>query len=260
MRRVRGALIGMASLIFVFAPGVAQAFTQQEINCSCVIYVRSVTGLPGGPSTAAGYTHSFMSSIGWVETQPKAGAVLVWDANAKEANDAGHIAIIKSATHDASGWHITVRHSNWGKPCQAPFNKQFDWPDLNGLHAYIRQLTLDAASTGTATRDVTKGGDVVVSASGNWCSGGIKNDGSPSCGGPGGIRPPNPGESGDLLVPSAKIGVLVGRIGTGSWFAIGSSKHFTASAKGTLTVAMNDRACCFGDNSGDVTVTVRAWP
>ena len=54
-----------------------------------------------------------------------------------------------------------------------------------------------------------QGGDVVVSASGNWCSGGIKNDGSPSCGGPGGIRPPNPGESGDLLVPSAKIGVLV---------------------------------------------------
>src|SRR4051812_8543059 len=56
-----------------------------DTSCNCVLWVRSQTGLPSGPNTAAGYTEKVMSSLGYKRVGPTAGAIMVWDANQKGA-------------------------------------------------------------------------------------------------------------------------------------------------------------------------------
>ena len=124
-------------------------------------------------------------------------------------------------------------------------------------HAASTSVNVSATnSTGTPTGiTVDLGQTVSIQASGFWCSGGIKNDGSASCGGPQGIRPFNPGEEVDLILPNELIGLLIGRIG--NWyFPIGSSRQVSAQASGQLFLLMNDRTCCYADNSGQVTATI----
>lgn len=102
--------------------------------------------------------------------------------------------------------------------------------------------------------NVVQGQQLTFHASGYWCSRGIKQDGSASCGGPEGIRPAGPGET-DLVLPNQLVGLLIGRIGT--WvFPIGSSTQITAQASGQLYLLMNDRTCCYADNSGQVTASI----
>ena len=120
--------------------------------------------------------------------------------------------------------------------------------------ATVNVLATNANGTPTGI-NVTKGQPLTFQASGYWCSGGIKQDGSPSCGGPEGIRPADPGETVDLVLPNQLIGLLIGRIG--NWvFPIGSSAQIVAQASGQLYLLMNDRTCCYADNSGQVSVTV----
>ena len=62
------------------------------------------------------------------------------------------------------------------------------------------------------------------------------------------------------MLPSAELGTLIGEIGQGSLFSIGSSSSFRASASGSLRLLFNDRACCYVDNSGSVTASVGVEP
>lgn len=122
-----------ASLI-LFSPLPANAAD----NCNCVAYVRSQTGLGGGPGTAAGYTEGRMRQLGYRRVPPAGGTILVWDANQKGAFGAGHIAIVNSASYDSRSkkWNIAVRHANWGG-CGIRTNT-FSWGDLYGVNAYRR--------------------------------------------------------------------------------------------------------------------------
>jgi hypothetical protein len=79
--------------------------------------------------------------------------------------------------------------------------------------------------------------------------------GGTECGTPAGIRPPNTDES-DVVLPSADLGTLIGRVGSGPWFRVGTSANFTSPATGRLILMFNDRACCYGDNSGSIEVLI----
>jgi hypothetical protein len=103
---------------------------------------------------------------------------------------------------------------------------------------------------------VRAGATLEISATGEWCTGGIKNDGSPSCGNPGGIRPPDAGETG-LLDSSVWIGALIGRWDGGAWFKIGAAARLKVPpGVSTLHLACNDRAGFYSDNRGNAAITI----
>ena len=99
---------------------------------------------------------------------------------------------------------------------------------------------------------VAEGQPVLVSAAGSWCT--------PGCAGPGGERMADAGELVDLFLPDAPIGALIGQIDDGPYFLIGQSLLFAAGQSGSLRLLMNDRECCFGDNSGSIEATIATWP
>jgi YVTN family beta-propeller protein len=114
-----------------------------------------------------------------------------------------------------------------------------------------------SASGASVSATMVSGQMVTVSASGTWCMG--TNGSTAECGGPAGIRRAHSDES-DLVLPSEMIGTLIGRIGSGPWFAVSANSSFTASAAGTLVLAFNDRACCYFDNSGYVSALLAIGP
>jgi hypothetical protein len=59
----------------------------------------------------------------------------------------------------------------------------------------------------------------------------------------------------DSLLPSAPLGGLLVRIGSGAWRFIGSSSSLRAGTSGPLTLAVNDAAR--SDNTGSYTVRYR---
>ena len=61
------------------------------------------------------------------------------------------------------------------------------------------------------------------------------------------------------LVPAANIYSMLYRIGTsGAWTYVGLELIFTAAGSGNLYFIMNDITGAYGDNSGEITVTMRA--
>jgi hypothetical protein len=52
------------------------------------------------------------------------------------------------------------------------------------------------------------------------------------------------------------MGTLIGRIGSGPWFVIGTSTSFKAKTSGTLTLLFNDRANYYVDNAGTATAQI----
>ena len=119
-----------------------------------------------------------------------------------------------------------------------------------------RTIVVEAAyQTPTDTGiTVKKGKKLVFEATGTWCLGGQPP--TAECGGPEGIRAANPVEL-PLILNRAKIGKLIGRIGNGPWFGVGKLARVTARRNGRLVLMFNDRPCCFGDNSGSVSVKIR---
>jgi hypothetical protein len=113
------------------------------------------------------------------------------------------------------------------------------------------------SSAGVVGPSVTAGQLVTITASGTWCMGGSGL--TAECGGPGGIRPAHADEA-DVVLPSAELGTLIGKIGQGPLFSIGSSSSFRASASGSLRLLFNDRACCYVDNSESVTASISVEP
>ncbi len=136
--RVAGTVMVVA-VMFALVGGTETSTARADTNsCNCVLYVRSQTGLPGGPATAAGYTEGVMRGFGYRRVTPQAGAIFVWDAYQKGAGSSGHMAIITSARYDnpTKTWQISVRHANWGG-CGIR-DTSFKWGDLYGVNAYIR--------------------------------------------------------------------------------------------------------------------------
>jgi hypothetical protein len=110
-----------------------------------------------------------------------------------------------------------------------------------------------AAGGGIVAASLPANATVTVTASGTWCMGGT--GATAECGSAAGIRLPHADESG-MILPAAKIGMLLGRIGGGQPFAIGSRSSFSSRSGGPLTLLFNDRSCCYGDNSGQLQVRV----
>jgi uncharacterized protein (DUF2141 family) len=52
------------------------------------------------------------------------------------------------------------------------------------------------------------------------------------------------------VLPEARRGELIGRVGNGSWFRVGTSTMATATSSGTLSLAMNDYEWDYYNNSG----------
>ena len=75
------------------------------------------------------------------------------------------------------------------------------------------------------------------------------------CGTADGVRPANADEF-PLVLDSAEIGELIGRVGSGPWFRIGSISQISMPNPGALVVLFNDRPCCYGDNSGSISLAV----
>jgi hypothetical protein len=100
--------------------------------------------------------------------------------------------------------------------------------------------------------ELVAGQPVEITAAGSWCT--------PGCAGPDGERPADAGERADMPMPDELIGALIGQIGHGQFFLIGRSLLFAAGESGSLRLLMNDRLCCFGDNSGSIHATIKTWP
>jgi len=93
---------------------------------------------------------------------------------------------------------------------------------------------------------VRRGEPLTINASGQVKIGG--NDGQAF--GPGGASETNPGNP----IPSAQTGALIGRIGNGAPFVIGTSNRIQAPAAGQLFLGVNDSY--FNDNFGNFDVEV----
>ena len=100
--------------------------------------------------------------------------------------------------------------------------------------------------------NVNSGSTLSIIASGN-----IKISGSDPGWSPDGVTETNQADVEKLLCPlTNKAYGLIGKIGQGTCFFIGSSKTFTADNSGTLYLSVNDRVGTFGDNSGSWTVNL----
>ena len=114
----------------------------------------------------------------------------------------------------------------------------------------VQALNQNRTPTGVVVR---RGQQLFIEAKGEWCMGGIPP--TAECGSAQGIRQANPVEL-PLILNSAKIGALLGRVGNGPWFKIGEQARVTAQTNGELFLLFNDRPCCYGDNSGHVRVNI----
>ena len=97
------------------------------------------------------------------------------------------------------------------------------------------------------------GQEVKITASGIW-SHGPEGDVTPYYGPEGYEKIDNM-----ALLPSSRVGTLIGRIGSGTPFVVGVSVSFVASSTGDLELSMNDVPGFFRDNDGSVKtqITVR---
>ena len=137
----------------------------------------------------------------------------------------------------------------------------------SGGEATTPQTTMLAVSATTSTAmntgvSVQAGQQLNIRVTGTWCIGGAE------CAGPDGFRDADPAQEQPLLLPSAKMGMLIGTISSEGvadprehdWFVIGSGGSFNTSQSGSLYVIFNDREVdwplAFTDNSGVVTLTI----
>lgn len=104
--------------------------------------------------------------------------------------------------------------------------------------------------------DISDGDVLKITASGSWCYASWLPS---SCSGPDGATT---AAVWDLLVKTAPQGALVGRIGSGDWFFVGSSYEETATSSGRLLLACNDNVVSggYGDNTGSVASVIKVTP
>lgn len=117
------------------------------------------------------------------------------------------------------------------------------------------------AANGVATISTGVNDLIIIEATG---SAGYGFEGSPPCVGfpithPDGSRflgstNCGPKDDPNATLAGAAVGLLIARIGSGPWFAAGSSTAFCAASAGTVIVAYNDSH--YSDNTGSYSVTV----
>ena len=156
------------------------------------------------------------------------------------------------------GWQVEA-----GNVGQHYYSWRYHRSDEVTTHT-VQAVTVHAANASATNTGVSvqAGEQLAIRAAGAWCMGG------PECAGPDGIRDADPDREQPLLLPSAKIGTLIGTITSdGSvyppdqdWFVIGSGGPITASRSGALYVTFNEREVdwplAVTDNSGSMTVTI----
>jgi hypothetical protein len=59
------------------------------------------------------------------------------------------------------------------------------------------------------------------------------------------------------LLPAQRVGSLIGRIGNGGYFFVGTDFQITSTQSGNLQLIINDVIGSFGDNSGELAVNIR---
>jgi hypothetical protein len=143
----------------------------------------------------------------------------------------------------------------------------YAWRYQSSAAATTAQPTMLAVSATTSTAmntgvSVLERQRLDIRVTGNWCIGGA------DCSGPDGYRDADPDLEQPLLLPSAKIGALIGTISAEGvsdprahdWFVIGSGGQITAHQGGSLYVMFNDLEVnwpqAFTDNSGVLTVRI----
>ncbi len=118
-------------------------------------------------------------------------------------------------------------------------------------------VVVPATSSWVDAMDVVAGIPVTVTATGTWSP--YRDNPGVTCN-PDGIR------SGGLFlacgqptcpISTANHGALIGRIGLGAPFLVGSSVQFTPTSAGRLQLVINDELGILYDNSGSVTATIR---
>ena len=117
------------------------------------------------------------------------------------------------------------------------------------------------AAAGVSALTVSAGDRITLSASG---SAGYGVEGAAPCAGTPTTHPDGsrflgstncgPKDDPNATLSGQAIGLLIGKIGTGGWFAVGAYRTIKATADGTLTHAYNDSS--YSDNSGSYSVTV----
>ena len=140
----RRVIIGL--MLGILFTGSLLPVAAEDYSCNCVLWVRSQTGLPGGPATAAGYTERVMWNFGYKRVSPQGGTIMVWDAYRKGAGSSGHMAIVSNAYYDGGTrkWVINVRHANWGgcgirTTTFTGVSSVADWGNLDGVNFYARR-------------------------------------------------------------------------------------------------------------------------
>src|SRR5581483_10908635 len=118
-----------------------------------------------------------------------------------------------------------------------------------------------SAAAGVSALPVSAADRITISASG---SAGYGFEGAAPCVGAPTTHPDGsrflgstncgPKDDPNATLSGQAIGLLIARIGTGAWFAVGTFRNIKATVDGTLTLAYNDSS--YSDNSGSYSVTV----
>jgi len=125
----------------------------------------------------------------------------------------------------------------------------------NALPVRTVNGTVKATQQWTKVIDVKKGQFVTIAATGKWS---VSKDRPDHVCDPDGLVELNlHDKEGPVIAP---YGMLVGKIGNGKAFAVGSSREFTVQEDGALHLGPNERLAWLGDNVGElkITVTVKA--
>ena len=98
------------------------------------------------------------------------------------------------------------------------------------------------------------GDKVSISASGEWSHGYQGDTGITPYYDAGGFDK----YDGTVYLPTSKVGALIGKIGNGSLFFVGSEFEFVSTESGTLYLGINDTPGSYAreNNAGELTVTI----
>jgi hypothetical protein len=114
-------------------------------------------------------------------------------------------------------------------------------------------ITLPATETGYVLTPVLRGNFLIITASARWTSYYVNSEDQNPWATADGYAQHEP--SSGYVMPSANECALIGKIGNGPWFLIGSSYRGTCDSDGDLVIQMNDLQGAYSDNAGFAEVT-----
>jgi hypothetical protein len=250
----------LCSLVDAYYRDTAANASQNQINADYQAMLNANWGLRAGLDATSGLSAEVKQAYGALDvsaTQPVLynasrdcrAFQRAWDAQNRPAPQSQ----VSARTYAEAS---TPKPTPEPTPKPAPKPTPKPTPQPTPIVTKVRVEAADQSPTRTGL-SVAKGQLVRVRASGTWCMGGEPP--SAECGTADGVRGANPEEL-PLILDSAPVGALIGRVGTGSWFLIGSTTNIRMPKAGKLALMFNDRPCCYLDNSGAVAVIVSVTP